>query len=281
MKIKTAFKIPKGREAVLELYDLLLENWPIAKKKINVQTRFGNTFIIECGEKSLPPLILLHGMCMNSSTWRGEIADFVRHYRVYAVDIPGEPGKSDEKKLSLKNHDYSEWLYDVFNALNIDNASLVGMSLGAWMSVKFSVDYPIMVKSLVLLCPAGIVHKKPGFILKSIPLVLLGDWGLKKIIRMFNGNRTLPEDLERFYLTIIKCSHCRYKIPLFEDMELKQLHMPIALFAGDRDVFFNSMKTAIRLRRLIPHAAIDILPDIGHTHVYFTNMALSFLTLQQ
>lgn len=57
-------------------------------------------------------------------------------------NISGEPGRSDEKQLPFDGPAYTDWLYDVFNALSIEKASFIGISLGAWLSIKFSVIYP-------------------------------------------------------------------------------------------------------------------------------------------
>ncbi|WP_243145970.1 alpha/beta fold hydrolase [Clostridium chromiireducens] len=59
-------------------------------------------FIIASREKSNPPLILLHGSGMNSVMWLRDIKEYSRTYRVYAIDMLGEPGKSDENRPSLK-----------------------------------------------------------------------------------------------------------------------------------------------------------------------------------
>lgn len=136
------------------MYDSLLQQWASPHETWCVPTRYGDTFVIASGEKTAPPLLLLHGAGMNSAMWLGEEREYSRSFRVYAVDIPGDPGRSDERQLPLKGSAYTEWLYDVFQALDLRQASLIGISLGAWLAVKFSVSFPDKVDKLALLCPS-------------------------------------------------------------------------------------------------------------------------------
>ncbi|MEZ4582230.1 MAG: hypothetical protein R3A10_11470 [Caldilineaceae bacterium] len=44
--------------------------------------------------------MLLHGSGSNSATWMGDAAAYAEQCQVYAVDIPGEPGKSAPDRFS-------------------------------------------------------------------------------------------------------------------------------------------------------------------------------------
>lgn len=156
METKLAFKSREGKDAVLKRYDSFRQGWPQPNQEYGVPTRYGETFVIECGDKTAPPLILLHGSSMNSLMWMGDAREYCRKYRVFAVDIPGEPGRSEERQLPFHGPAFADWLSDVFQALSLPTASLVGISLGAWLALKFAVAYPEKVDRLVLLCPAGV-----------------------------------------------------------------------------------------------------------------------------
>jgi pimeloyl-ACP methyl ester carboxylesterase len=109
MHYRKAFKSEEGRAAVLKVYDSLLEKWPVAYETVYVSTKYGQTHIIASGEKSLPPLILLHGTSSNSAMWLGDILRYSEYYRVYAIDIPGEPGKSEKRQYSCNSPAYREY----------------------------------------------------------------------------------------------------------------------------------------------------------------------------
>lgn len=278
MKNNLAYKSQAGKTAVLKFYDSLLENWPLPNEKFYVETRFGSTFIIATGEKDAPPLILLHGSGFNSIMWLGDSREYSRNYRVYAIDIPGEPGRSDETQLPFNGSAFAEWLLDVFKALKLEKASLIGISLGAWLSTKFAVTYPQKVSKLVLLCPAGIGQQKISFLFKAIFYLLLGEKGMDKLYKKVNGNQPLPEVVLNYQKLLGKNFNFRREvIPLFTDLELKQLSMPVILFVGEKDIMFHSAATAKRLGDLLPHANINILPGAGHTLINLTDRIGIFL----
>lgn len=101
MKTKVAFKSSEGKRAILKFYDSLAEQSHVDYEKILVSTRYGDTFIMASGAREAPPLILLHGSGINSVMWLGDLPTYARNYRVYAVDIPGEPGKSGIRAYGL------------------------------------------------------------------------------------------------------------------------------------------------------------------------------------
>ncbi|KEJ01356.1 Ndr family protein [Clostridium botulinum A2B7 92] len=278
MKKTSVFKTKEGKNEVIKHYDLFLQKWTLSYEKLYVNTRHGKTFIIASGEKNNPPLILLHGSGMNSVMWLRDMQQYSHNYRVYAIDILGEPGKSDENRLSLNGSYYAEWLKDVFNDLSLKKANVVGISLGAWLSIKFAVTYPEKVDKLVLLCPSGIGPQKKSFIFKAMAHTLLGEKGIDKLYYKVNGNQPIPEEMLKYEKLIGKSfNYRREKIPLFSDSELKLLIMPTALFVGEKDIMLHSDKTAKRLGDLLPHAKINILPEAGHSNVNDANKIMKWL----
>lgn len=144
---KPIYKTPAGEKAVMALYDSVLTRWPVPYETLNIATRYGNTFVVVSGEPSSPPLILLHGAGTNSAIWAGDVAEYSRQYRVCAVDLLGEAGKSAPNRPDWKGNAYAEWLDDVLDAMNIDTATLIGISQGAWTALKFAVYSPDASKS--------------------------------------------------------------------------------------------------------------------------------------
>lgn len=273
-----AFKSEEGKKEVLKYYDILLTKGSLPHEKIMVNTSYGETFIIAMGKKELPPLVLLHGSGMNSAMWIKEMDEYSQTHRVYAVDMPGEPGKSDERQLPFESNDFSNWLNDVFNALSIDRASIVGISLGAWLGTKFAIKYSDKVNRLVLLCPAGIGPQKKFFIFKFLFYSLFGEKGIDKLYYKINGDKPIPDIMLNYQKLIAKhFNFRRVTIPIFSDNELKKLTMPVALFVGGKDVMLHSKKTANRLGSLLNHAEINFIPEEGHSIVNHGNEIRKFL----
>ncbi|WP_459481349.1 alpha/beta fold hydrolase [Clostridium saccharoperbutylacetonicum] len=278
MKMNSVFKTEAGRNAVIKLYDEFLQKLALSYEKFYVNTRYGKTFIIASGEKSNPPLILLHGSGMNSVMWLRDINEYSKTYRVYAIDMLGEPGKSYENRPSLSGSCYPEWLKEVFENLSVERANIIGISLGAWLAIKFSVYYPEMVAKLVLLCPSGVGPQKKSFIFKALIHGILGEKGIDKLYYKVNGNQPIPEEMLKYQKLIGKhFNYRRESIPIFSDDELKLLTMPTVLFVGAKDIMLHSDKTAKRLGNLLPHAEINLLPEAGHSNVNDINKIIGWV----
>lgn len=278
MDMGKVFKTNQGKNDVIKFYDKFLQKLALSYEKFYVDTRYGKTFIIASGEKSNPPLILLHGSGMNSVMWLRDIKEYSKTYRVYAIDMLGEPGKSDENRPSLSGSSYAEWLKEVFENLSVERANIIGISLGAWLAIKFSISYPEMVSKLVLLCPSGVGPQKKSFIFKAIAYGVWGEKGIDKLYYKLNGNQSISEEMLKYQKLIGKSFNYRKEtIPVFSDNELKILTMPIVLFVGAKDIMLHSNKTARRLGNLLPHAQINILSEAGHSNVNDVDKIIEWL----
>ena len=265
MTYKEVFNSQKGRDEIINIYDKILRRWKVSYEEFTIDTSFGRTFIIKSGDMKFPALILLHGTSSNSSMWIDEIDEFTKYFCVYVIDIPGEPGKSEEKQYSLKNSIYFEWLNEIINILNMEKVSITGISLGAWLAIGFSVKYPKRVNKLVLLCPSGIGSQKISFLLKSMPLILLGDWGYKKVAKIVIGNQDITEEAENYMMLIAKNFNLRTEsVPIYKDEDLKKLVMPVYIITGENDVLLNSESTIQRARNTIPNVKTELLSEQGH-----------------
>lgn len=278
MKTPSIYKSEAGRNAIIAFYDSILNRWPVAYETLSITTRHGTTFMIACGAQSAPPLILLHGSSSNSAMWIGDAAEYSRSYRVYAIDLPGEPGKSEPLRRELNSPAYTEWMEDILSALDIEKATLLGISLGGWMALKFATAYPERVEKLALLCPSGIGPQKKSFIWRILPLMLLGHWGTQRIIRLVNGQARMPEEANQYSLLIGSSFNPRMEqVPLFSDAELRQVTMPTLLIAGEKDVLLHSQKTVNRARELLPQLTAELLPGAGHVLLNLSGRIGSFL----
>ncbi len=267
-----------GKEAILNYYNMLIGTIKIPYKELDMNTKFGNTHIFEFGNPLAPPLILLHGSSMNSAMWFGDVENFVKDYHVFALDMPGEPGKSSEIQYPFDTSDYSDWLLEVINSLNLDKISLIGLSLGGWLATKFSICNLERVSKLVILCPAGIGSQNHEF--KEIALSLLpkGKEGLEELFLKINGSTVIPDIVLNFQKLIAAFFNTRKEeIPLFTDEQLASLNMPVLLFVGGKDILLRSDETAERISRLVKNAEIVVFPEKGHSLVGLSLEILAFL----
>ncbi len=282
MTTKSIYKSTAGQVEIQALVDRVLAQWPVPNQHIHIPTRYGDTFAIASGDMIAPPLILLHGTASNSATWMGDIADLASTFRVYAVDIPGEPGKSDPTRFSWDGPAFTEWLDDVLEGLGVEKTVLAGMSLGGWATLRYAIDRPAHVVAAVTIVPAGIQQPRLAFILRAIGYSFLGDWGRDRLKDYIFQGGQFPDDLDRFLTLVSK--HFNFRTgapPLFTDEALQSLSMPVLLVAGEDDVMLDTTKTAERMGAKVPDLTVRIYAGDGHATINTATDVLAFLQAQE
>lgn len=278
MKNNSIFKTPEGKNEILSYYDTILSRWPVPYEIRYLPTRLGNTHIIISGNEALPPLILLHGAASNAVSWIGEVSEYSRFFRVYALDIPGDPGKSAQIRTSWQGMGYAEWMDDVVTSLGIKKASLVGISQGGWTAIRFASCYPDKVNKLILLAPAGIVPTKLTFILKAVSYTAFGRRGVNRLNKLVFGKIQIHSEALKFMNIIMTNFKTRIdKEYIFKNEELIKLNMPVLLFCGEHDIIRSSKAVENRLRKFVPELYSLIIPDMGHVLVNLTDKIIPFI----
>jgi pimeloyl-ACP methyl ester carboxylesterase len=202
--------------------------------------------------------------------WMRDVASLAERHRVYCVDVVGEPGLSAASRPPLVPATYARWLGDVFDGLGLARASLIGISLGGWISLAFATANPARVNGLVLINPGGVGRTKAGFVFKAGALMLMGKWGRRKALMLAVGPiRERPDaaalEIARFSLLIF--AHFkprRDRIPVFDDEALRTLTMPVLAIVGAQDALLDSKETQARLEQSAPHATVRLVADAGH-----------------
>lgn len=263
------YRTAAGAQAVETQYRRILEQWPVPKAEMHVPTCQGSTFVLACGPENAPPVVLLHGSQANSTAWILDVALWSKKFRLFAVDMIGEVGFSARVRPELAGDAHALWLDDVFQGLGLSRAAVVGMSLGGWLALDYASRRPAAVQALALICPAGIGRQK-NFLLKALPLLLLGPWGKRKMWELVFGPapKVIPKEMQPL-AELMKCVERAVKprvlsIPQLTDAQLTQLKMPILTIVGGRDVLLDSRDTRERLQRAAPQAEICFIEDGYH-----------------
>ena len=276
------FKSDEAASTVEELYRHVLEQWPVPRTELHLPTCQGSTFVIACGPEDAPPVVLLHGAQANSAVWIPDIAQWSTKFRLFAVDMIGEPGFSARVRPALNGDEHARWLDDVFSGLGLSCATLVGTSLGGWLALDYANRRPGAVQALALMCPAGIGRQK-NFLLKVLPLLLFGSWGKQKIRSLVFGSmpKELPDDIQVLSTLMESAGNAVrprvVKIPQLSDAALSSLRMPILAIVGGKDALLDSKDTKTRLQRFAPHAEVCFLSEGYHFLPDQTVRILNFL----
>jgi pimeloyl-ACP methyl ester carboxylesterase len=266
--VNSLYRSEAGAQLIAQRYREFLQYWPQPNRQFHVPTRYGETFVVSCGEDDAPPLLLLHGAGSNSAMWIADAPAWSAKFKLYAVDVIGEPGFSAESRPPMKSDAYALWLDDVLQGLDVDRFSMIGISLGGWLALDYATRRPARVDRLVLIVPAGIGRQRWSILFKILPLLLLGDWGRRKALRIVIGPGAGNSGLDRYrdFMALVQ----RYfrprmeRLPVFGDAALRRLIMPVLAILGGRDAILDSAETKQRLERLNPQAAIRYLPEQGH-----------------
>jgi pimeloyl-ACP methyl ester carboxylesterase len=271
----SAFKTPEGEAAYLAAYDAAMKLWPVPYEEIEIPGRFGITHVVVCGPEDAPPLVLLHGYMVTLAMWSPNIADFSKGYRVYAIDVMGQPSKSIPGEPMREVSDFVAWLSETLDGLGLGRISLVGMSYGGWLALNFAMTAPERVRKLVLLSPAASFQplvrqfSLRGMLMGFFPTRLTAD-----SLMGWMGFKDTPGDtdtrilLDLFYLGVkhfrLSPETMRLMPGVFSDNELRALHVPVLLLIGEKEVIYDAAKALARARQLVPNFEGELVPQSSH-----------------
>ena len=108
------------------------------------------TFYEVFGQEARPWIVLIHGLGLRRETWRDHVPVLAKNYRVLTFDLYGH-GESALPPETPSVQLFSEQIIDLMDELGIDNASMVGFSLGGMINRRLAMDHPKRVSSLVVL----------------------------------------------------------------------------------------------------------------------------------
>jgi pimeloyl-ACP methyl ester carboxylesterase len=267
----SGFKTLEGARKYLRAYDQVLAQWPVPFHELGVPTAFGATHVIASGPEAAPPLVLLHATGTSSTGWLLNIGELSQSYRVYAVDILGEPGKTRQSRLLRDRADGASWVSAVLDGLGLDRVRLAGWSFGGWLTLNFVLAAPHRVQQAVLLAPFASLapHNLGVFLfLKVGPYLPLGPPGRLTLRLMAPGFQFNQQFARQFALG---GRYFRYANPRrsvfprpYPDEELAAVSVPTLLLVGDKEQTFNPRRALANATRLVPDLQAELLAGAGH-----------------
>lgn len=92
------------------------------------------------------PLVLVHSSWMHSGLWDEQVKAFSAQYRLIRYDVRG----FGESRMDRVPYSDVDDLLKLFDHLDVDQAYVVGLSMGAEIAAGFALAHPERVKALVL-----------------------------------------------------------------------------------------------------------------------------------
>jgi pimeloyl-ACP methyl ester carboxylesterase len=270
---RSPFKTTRGKAAYLAAYEAAMKLWPVPYEEMDIPSPFGTTHVVVSGARGAPPLVLLHGAMATLTMWVPNVIDFVKDFRVYAIDTMGHPSKSVPDKPIKDATDYVAWLTNTLDQLHLDRVSLVGMSHGGWLALNFAVAKPERVEKLALLSPGGFLPWAKQWILRVLLMALFPTRLTVYSFLRWAGlsDRQGLDASPIMELTYLGLKHFRIpqetqriRATVLSDLELQRLYVPVLLLFVEHEVMHDAKEALARARKHIRNLQGDLVPNCRH-----------------
>lgn len=246
-------------------------------------------FYRERGNPKRPTVLLIHGLCSSSFSWRQSLKILPQEgFHVIAVDLNGFGFSSKLRTADYSHSEQARVLQRIVRAKKITSISVVGHSMGASVALHLAQIFPFLVDKIILV--GGAVYEditfrhRLGYLLRFPPLarwarltteaaVRIMETGpgkriLKKVIV---NQQALAEELLQGYAVfrqtrdwdwgIVGTTRDSYKNAL--PKQLATVHQPVVLLYGDQDQI-TPLEIARRLNDRLSNSTLEELYGMGH-----------------
>lgn len=230
-------------------------------------------YLVEHGEPSAAPIMLLHGGMGNSENWDLVWPDLVEAgYRAILVDsrCQGRSGWSDDP---ITFERMAGDVIGLLDHLGIAQADIVGWSDGAIVGLTLALSQPERLRRVVAYganyTPDGLQLPSSGPAFEAFVAQLAADY-----------QRLSPQP-ERFEELFTELGALYAVAPNFTDDQLRAITTPFLILDGENEELV-SPEQPLELAQLIPNATLVLLPGTGHFAPFerpeeFAKVVLAFL----
>lgn len=263
----SVFRNEIGRQYVFEAYDKLINSIGIQYEDIYLPTRLGETHILSTGSDRNPPLLLIHAYYASAASWYKNLESLSEKYKVYAVDIIGDPNKSRPVKLIRQLGDFVNWFDDIMDGLKLENAFFIGNSVGAFHIVNYYLHSPQRVSKMVLIGPAATFRQIMPFYFHTFPGGMTG-WSIfvRHAVNWVENGVSFDPDFKKLFFLLLKYGKATNQVfpTVFSDEQLKSVNVPTLLIYGDRENIYDCSLALSRARQLITNLSVRIIKNGNH-----------------
>ena len=278
MRKYTIYKSERGYRRYLSFYDSMLARWPTPHESIYVDSVYGKTHVLAFGVAGKPDLVLIHGGGTNALMWIPLAPYLADDFRVYAIDNPDQPNRSEGTMPFRDVQGYVDFVSQVIEGLGLTQPFLAGLSQGGWICLNVAHRAPRSASKVVCMAPVFGLHPPEPTLLRSTLLVALLPTRrrVRKYLSLYTASpETSGSDLFESYTEMVyrmlKCyrmPRTMMKHPLLSDEELRRIECPTMIMVGEREVIYNPLEALERARAHIPGARTVLVPWAGHTLQY-------------
>lgn len=233
----------------------------------------------DTGPKDGPAVIMIHGFGASLHTWDGWADAMSDTYRIIRFDLPGSGLSPPHPANDYTDERVTGLLLRLMDRLGIDQATLIGNSIGGRIAWSTAARYPGRIGKLVLVSPDGFAS--PGFDYDappSVPAMLtLMRYALPKFMvrsnlaQSYGDPAALAESTVDRYYDLLLAPGSRQALldrlgqTVLRDPRpiLKKIDIPVLLVWGEKDALIPFSNAQDYLAHL-PDARLVSFPDLGH-----------------
>lgn len=242
---------------------------------------------VDLGNADGPVLLYVHGLMGTWRNWLFNLLPFSANFRVIAVDLPGF-GASEMPAEKISITGYADTLVELIAKLGLKHVTLIGNSMGGQVATVFTKRTPELIDKLILVDAAGF-SPCSKFLRRISPLAPILEFFLKlgtRVPKLIANNRFLAAFFTKIVLwqptqmaaELILILLAGVGKPGFVPAIRTITHTPVrevpgeietptVVIWGHRD-WLIPRKDAYRFTRMIPHARLEMMPEVGHIPMF-------------
>ena len=231
------------------------------------------------------PIVFVHEFAGDYRSYEMQLRYFGQRYRCIAYNARGYPPSDvpqDGARFSQERA--RDDIRSVLDALEIDKAHIVGLSMGGFATLHFGFTYPERARSLVVAgCGYGAAPEKRAQFAEEAEAVAaqFEQQGMSKVAQGYALGPTRvqlqnkdPRGWTEFVdqlrehstegATLTMRGVQKRRPSLFDLVEqMKTITVPTLIMTGDED--WPCLEPGLLMKQTIPTAALIVMPNAGHT----------------
>lgn len=269
------YRTEKAQKDILSTYDHLLDKWGIEITQVDIITRYGSTHVNVFGEANAPPILLFHGVGDDSALmWVYNATALAPHFRLYAVDTLGGPGKSVPNKSYNKEFDDAVWIDEILDGLGVEHVNIAGVSHGGYLAQYYALVRPERVRKVVSMA-ASVPAGATGSPMKTMIQIFLPEalfptkHNIKKLLMKLSGKNSaafIENSMILDHFTYLLRGYNNmamgyHKVIGFTDEQIDNIRSKVLYLVGEADPF-SIMGGKAALEKY--HMNVRFFADVGH-----------------
>ncbi len=266
--MRRLYRSAAGQDDVQAWCTSRLAAWTVPHEVTEVPSTLGGTHVVAAGEGDRV-CVFVPGTNFCSATSTRLLEALAERMRVYAADLPGQPGLSAADRPSDEELGYSQWVTDLLRWVRERHPHgqvlVSGHSRGAAVALSAPPD---LVDGVVALSPAGIISVRPtrDMLTASLPwLVRHHEEGSRRLLAYMSGpGHTASEDIVEWLTLVARSARTTGAPgPLPDETLAAWQHTEVTVAVGEDDRFFPLGRLAAASRRRLG-VLPGVVPGAGH-----------------